>query len=36
MMGARAVEMIVNDTEKQDENAMSINLPLMIIERKSA
>ncbi len=36
LMGARAVEMIVNETAKQNENAMTINLPLMIIERKSA
>lgn len=35
-MGERAVEMIVNGTSGQDENAMSILLPLTLIERESA
>lgn len=34
-MGFRAVEMIVNNTVGQDENAMVINLPTEIVERKS-
>ncbi|HAH62166.1 MAG TPA: LacI family transcriptional regulator [Treponema sp.] len=35
-MGARAVEMIVNKTAGQDENAMSVLLPLNLVERESA
>lgn len=34
-MGLRAVEMIVNNTVGQGENAININLPTEIVERKS-
>jgi LacI family transcriptional regulator len=34
-MGTRAVEMIVNDTAGQGEDALSISLPTNIVERKS-
>lgn len=34
-MGSRAVEMIVNGTAQQDENALDISLPTTLIERAS-